>query len=147
MKWVFEKICFPLLHIKSTVYTFLSGIAISLSTNIFTTICIDKIIFSNQWNLYVSTIAFAIVSAMLLLMATKMSGFQDFTENSLDNNDKEWRNTILRDATADDFRKWVWRFLILFIALAVGIAFLATDFSWLIHCTCDISNNTRRTII
>lgn len=136
MKWLFKVICFPLLHINNNVYTFLSGIAISLATNIFTTICIDDINFAVQWNLYVSTVAFAIVSALLLFMASKMSGFQGFAYNSPESYNKTWREDVLCDATKDDYKKWVVRFFLLLFSLIVGISFLATDFSWLYERIC-----------
>lgn len=109
----------------------MSGIAISLSTNIFTTICIDDISNYSQWNLFVSTIAFAIASATLLYMVAKMSGFQGFLDNTTENFDTNWKDTIILDATKEDDRKWVIRFFALFIFLIIGIVFLATDFSWL----------------
>lgn len=141
MKWIFEKICFPMLHINNNVYTFLSGIAISLATNIFTTICIDDYSFTTQWNLYVSTIAFAIVSALLLFMASKMSGFQGFVFNSSENYDSEWRETIMKEATEEDYKKWVLRYFLLVIFLIIGIAFLATDFAWLLQKPCEITTS------
>ena len=33
MNWIYERICIPLMQINNNVYTFLSGILISLSTN------------------------------------------------------------------------------------------------------------------
>lgn len=132
MKKLFRLICFPFLHVNNNVYTFLSGIAISLATNIFTTICIDDIGFTTQWNLYVSTLAFAMISAILLYMATKMSGFQSFAYSPTDNFDKEVREIIVLEATEDDYKKWLLRFFILFVLIIIGIAFLVTDFSWLI---------------
>lgn len=141
MKWLFEKICFPLLHINNNVYTFLSGIAISLATNIFTTICIDDYSFTTQWNLYVSTITFAMVSALLLYMAAKMSGFQGFAYSSIENYDREWRDTILKEATEEDYKKWLFRYFILLVLLIIGIAFLATNFSWLFEKSCKITTS------
>lgn len=73
MKFIYNKICLYLLHINNNVYTFLSGIAISLATNIFTTICIDEYEFIAQWNLYLSTICFALISAVLLYLASAVS--------------------------------------------------------------------------
>ena len=131
VKFLFKKICFPLLHINNSVYSFMSGIAISLSTNIFTTICIDDISNYSQWNLFVSTIAFTIVSATLLYMVSKMSGFQGFVNNTTENFDTIWKETIILEATKEDAQKWVISFFILFIFLIIGIVFLATDFSWL----------------
>lgn len=56
MKWLFKVICLPLLHINHNVYTFLSGIAISLATNVFTTIYIDNYSIITQWNVYLATV-------------------------------------------------------------------------------------------
>lgn len=134
MKFVYNKICICLLHVNNNVYTFLSGIAISLATNIFTTICIDEYKFDVQWNLYLSTACFTLVSVVLLYVATEISGFQNFAFNSVDNFNKEQRRGIIREATEDAYKKWIGLYMLLLVSLMFGIAFMAIDCSNMVIC-------------
>lgn len=127
MKFIYNKICLYLLHINNNVYTFLSGIAISLATNIFTTISIDEYEFIVQWNLYLSTICFALISALLLYLATEISGFQNFAFNSTDNFSKEQQRAIIREATENSYRKWTSLFILLLLLLILGIVSMTID--------------------
>lgn len=126
MKKFFSVICSPLLRVNNNAYTFLGGIVISLSTNIFTSICIDEMSFFEQWNLYLSSFLFAMVSALLLFMAAKMSGFQEFANNP---GNSDWKKSIVDDATSGDYIKWVFRYLFLFVLIVAGITFLAINVS------------------
>ena len=120
MKTIFDYICYPLLHINNNVYTFLSGIAISVSTNIFSTIVTDTIGFCSQWNLYVSVLSFLISGALLLYMAAKMMRFQNlaFSQNG-------WKESIIKDATNSDYKKWILRFSLVILFTILGIVFLS----------------------
>lgn len=129
MKFIYNKICLYLLHINNNVYTFLSGIAISLATNIFTTICIDEHEFIAQWNLYLSTICFGLISAVLLYLATEISGFQNFAFNSADNFSKEQQRAIILEATENSYRKWTSIFILLLVLIILGIASMTIDCS------------------
>ena len=131
MKIIYELICLPLLHINSNVYTFFSGIAVSVTTNIFTTICIDDFPFSSQWNLYVATFSFTILSGLLLFIATKISGFQEFANNPSNEFNNQMKERIIHEATEWEYKKWVRRYFLVAISLAVGIVFFAIDFSCL----------------
>lgn len=138
MKFIYNKICLYLLHINNNVYTFLSGIAISLATNIFTTISIDEYEFIVQWNLYLSTICFALISALLLYLATEISGFQNFAFNSADNFSKEQQRAIIREATENSYRKWTSLFILLLLLLILGIVSMTIDCSKIVayfNCT------------
>lgn len=131
MKLIYEFICLPLLHINSNVYTFFSGIAISVATNIFTTICIDDFPFSSQWNLYVATFSFTILSGLLLYIATKISGFQEFANNPGNEFNNQMKDIIIHEATEENYKSWVKRYFLIVVSLGAGIVFLITDFSWL----------------
>ena len=131
MKLIYEIICLPLLHINSNVYTFFSGIAISVATNIFTTICIDDFPFSSQWNLYVATFSFTILSGLLLYIATKISGFQEFANNPGNEFNNQMKDIIIHEATEENYKSWVKRYFLIVVSLGAGIVFLITDFSWL----------------
>lgn len=71
MNWIYERICIPLMQINNNVYTFLSGILISLSTNIFTTLCFEKFELAKQWHIYLATLLFAASGAICIFLATK----------------------------------------------------------------------------
>lgn len=129
MKKVFSVICFPLLRINNNIYTFFSGIAISLSTNLFSTICIDGIHYCEQWNLYVASIVFATVSALLLFISAKLSGVQEFLRTSGKDYDHNLQKSILEEATSGEYTKWVLRYFFLLSLLVAGIILLAIEVS------------------
>lgn len=131
MKKIYKFICIPLLHINSNVYTFFSGIAVSVATNIFTTICIDDFSFSSQWNLYVATLSFTILSGLLLFISTKISGFQEFANNPGNEFDNQMKDTIIYEATEENYKSWVKRYFLVVLSLVIGVVFFSTDFSWL----------------
>ena len=131
MKLIYEFICLPLLHINSNVYTFFSGIAISVATKIFTSICMDDFPFSSQWNLYVATFSFTILSGLLLYIATKISGFQEFANNPGNEFNNQMKDIIIHEATEENYKSWVKRYFLIVVSLGAGIVFLITDFSWL----------------
>ena len=141
MKKIFKHVCLPLFHVNNNVYSFLGGIAISLATNLFSTICIDSISFTNQWNLYVSSFSFVIVSALLLYIASKLAGFQGFVNSPDIREDDDLKEDTILDATKDEYKKWAITYLLCAFFLLMGIAFLATDFSWIIRCSVFINNN------
>lgn len=140
MKYLFKKTCLPLLHINSNVYTFFSGIAISLATGIFSAICIDDVTFYAQWNLYVSTIFFALLSGLLLYIATKISGFQEFANSPGDEFDTQTKEMIIYEATKDNYKQWLKRYFFVVVFLIVGIIFLAVDFPGLAYNLMQNSN-------
>lgn len=125
IKKVFFVLCFPLLRVNNNIYTFLSGVAISLSTNLFSSICIDDIHYCNQWNLYLASLAFATVSAFLLFIATKLSGVQEFIRTCGRDYDFNSKKRIVEEATSGEYIKWVIRYFILFSLLIAGIILLA----------------------
>lgn len=131
MRVIYKYICLPLLHINSNVYTFFSGIAVSVATNIFTTVCIDEIPFSRQWNLYVASFSFIILSGLLLFIATKISSFQEFANNPGNEFNNQMKEIIIHDATEQDYKNWVKRYFFVIVSLILGIVFLVTDFCWL----------------
>lgn len=129
MKIIYKFICLPLLHINSNVYTFFSGIAVSVATNIFTTICIDDFPFLCQWNLYVSSFSFTILSGLLLFIATKISGFQEFANNQGNEFNNHMKDIIIHEATEENYKSWVKSYFLVVVSLVAGIVFFAIDFS------------------
>ena len=105
MNWIYERICIPLMQINNNVYTFLSGILISLSTNIFTTLCFEKFELAKQWHIYLATLLFTASGAICLFLATKMTPYQNYIISKQIIDLSERRN-VIRDATYG--RKWIW---------------------------------------
>ena len=120
MKWIYEHICIPLMQINNNVYTFISGILISLSTNIFTTLCFEKFDFFEQWHIYLSTILFAISGAVCIYIATKMTGFQNYIISKQIIDPVE-RKEIIKDVTMKQRKLWLISFFVL-----ISTAILAT---------------------
>ena len=128
MKWIYERICIPLMHVNNNVYTFLSGILVSLSTNIFTTLCFQKIDLAKQWHIYLATLMFAISGALCIFLATKMTPFQNYiiSKQIIDLSE---RRDVIRDATSG--RKWTWvvSYCVLIVALLAGAALLVVNYA------------------
>ena len=127
MKWLYDHICMPLMQINNNVYTFFSGILISLSTNIFTTLCFEKFDFIKQWHVYCATVLFAISGAMSIYIATKMTGFQNYiiSKQIIDPVEKK---EIIKDVTMKQRGIWLAAFLILLSTTIVAVALLIINY-------------------
>lgn len=124
---MFKKICIPLMLINNNVYTFISGIFISLSTNIITTLCFEKYE-SRQIFLYVSSILFAVSGAYCIFLATKISGFQNFIMNKPKILSKDEQYQIVFDIEMENSNKWIWRYICLILSTFVGIVLLLINY-------------------
>lgn len=127
MKKVFSVLCLPLLQIDNNIYSFMSGIFVSLATNIFTTLCFEQYNLGGQWYYYLSTVMFLTASALCLFLATKLGGVQNYIKNSprIQPNEKK---QILLDATTDKCMRWFLAFFCLFASVILGVLFLAYNF-------------------
>lgn len=124
---LFKKICAPLMLINDNVYTFISGILLSLSTGIITTFCIEKIPFKDSWHMYVSSIMYTIAGAMLIYITSQVSACQKYIseKNVLDAKD---RQGIIYDCEHKRCSFWVTFFITLCIFLVAGTAFLFLNY-------------------
>ncbi len=120
-------LCILLMIINNNVYTFTSGILISLSTNIFTSLCFDHCEFIKYWNMYLSTVLFAIASAMCIFVAVKITGFQNYISNKNITNIKE-KIEIIKDVTQLKYKIWIVSYIILFISVLFGTILLAINY-------------------
>lgn len=127
MKKIYERCCVPLMLVDNNVYTFLSGILISLATNIFTTLCFEKFDFFGQWHLYVSTVMYAVSGAVCILIATKTTGFQNYIYSKQIINSAEKRQITI-DVTSKEAGKWIVRYVLLFMSLVLGTVLLAVNY-------------------
>ncbi len=128
MNWIYEHICIPLMQINNNVYTFLSGILISLSTNIFTTLCFEKFELAKQWHIYLATLLFAASGAICIFLATKMTPYQNYIISKQIIDLSERRN-VIRDATSE--RKWIWvlSYFVLIVTTLAGTALLVVNYA------------------
>lgn len=124
---VYRKFCVPLMLISNNVYTFISGILLSLSTGIFTTLCIEKITFFSGWNLYLATVLYLVAGALCIYIATKISSYQNYiTMNKIIN--IEDKKSIINDFEASKGRVWFATFGMLFVSLIAGTGLLIMNF-------------------
>lgn len=127
MDWIYEHICIPLMLINNSVYTFISGILISLSTNIFTTLCFEKFNFSLQWHIYLATILFAVSGALCIYLATKMTAYQNYIISKQIIIPFE-RRAVIRDVTSKRKTIWFISFLALFLTVLIGTILLIINY-------------------
>ncbi|MBQ9517207.1 MAG: hypothetical protein IJR60_03950 [Eubacterium sp.] len=128
MNWIYEKICIPLMLVNNNVYAFLSGILISLSTNIFTTLCFKQFDLATQWHIYLTTLLFAASGAICIYLSTKMTAYQNYIINKkiFDLSD---RKSVIRDVTLEKKKIWTIAFLILFLTLIAGTILLIVNYA------------------
>lgn len=124
---MYRKICIPLMLINNNVYTFISGILVSLSINIFTTLCFEKSTLLANWFMYLSTIVFLLASALCMYLAAKLTGFQNFIIKK-NITDYESKKSIVLDATKDKNAKWVIIYSCTALMVIIGVFLLVFNF-------------------
>lgn len=128
MNWIYERICIPLMQINNNVYTFLSGILISLSTNIFTTLCFKEFDLANQWHLYLATLLFATSGATCIFLSTKITPCQNYII-SRQIIDLSERRKVIKDVTSGKKLTWVISFSVLLVTSLAGVALLVVNYA------------------
>ncbi|MBE5884790.1 MAG: hypothetical protein E7284_00075 [Lachnospiraceae bacterium] len=124
---MYKKIFVPLMLINNNVYTFVSGIFISLSINIFTSLCFEKSKLYNSWFMYLASLVFLVASALCMYLATKLSKFQNYIiEKRV--MDYEKKKSIVLDATKKVHTKWVVTYICTVLMVIVGILLLVFNF-------------------
>lgn len=114
--------------INNNVYTFLSGILVSLSINIFTSLCFEKGSFCSNWFLYLASVIFLLTSALCMHLAAKISKFQNYIiEKRII--DYESKQAIVIDATKQAYIKWIVLYACIFLMSFSGIILLAFNFT------------------
>ncbi len=128
MKFFYNKICRPLMLINYNVYTFISGIILSLSTGIFTTLCLERVgMFAQDWHLYVSTVLYLISGALCIYIATKLTPLHDYVQSGSIPNTNE-RYEIVDGVFGTQYKFWVAVFAALILTLIGGTVFMALNF-------------------
>jgi hypothetical protein len=111
------------MQINSNIYAFLSGILVSLSTNIFTTLCFESISLRSQWYNCLSTLLLMISGALCMYISVKVSSFQNFISSKQIKNHKDIRE-IIEDVTISRKQVWVICYAILVLITIAGFVFL-----------------------
>jgi hypothetical protein len=127
MEVLFKKVSVPLMMIHNNVYVFLSGIFVSLSINIFTSLCFERASLSKHWHLYLATLFFLLASALFMYIAAKISKFQNYIiEKRVIEHSK--KHDIIIDATKNNRVKWVIIFALIVFIIIVGAVLLVMNF-------------------
>jgi p-aminobenzoyl-glutamate transporter AbgT len=124
---MYEKICIPLLQINSNIYAFLSGILVSLSTNIFAALCFEPVNFCYQWHYYFSTLLLMVSGAICMYISVKVVNFQNYISQK-QITDQKSKKEIVRDATALHKAAWIICYSLFFVFLITG--FITLGLSW-----------------
>lgn len=127
MKYIFKKICVPLLCVNNNVYAFVSGIMISLATNIFATLCFQLLDLKSQLYQYLASFVFAVASAICLYVSTKTSAMQNYISSKKIRHLKD-REKIISDVTATEYKKWIAVYSGLFVTIVIGVVLLLFGF-------------------
>ena len=127
MKKLFEKFCIPLMLIDNNVYTFISGIVLSLSTGIITTFCLEKTPLSESWHMYASSAIYMAVGAMLIYITSQITSYQNYI---LANRilDPQTKKDVIKDHESHRSTFWVMFYLLLNIFLIAGTVLLFLNY-------------------
>lgn len=126
MKKIFQKICIPLMLVDNNVYAFLSGILISLSTNIFTSLCFETFNIKTQWHLYISSLMLLISGAIKMFLAVKITKYQDYFISKQIRDTVEKRKIVI-DITKSNYVKWTLAYIVLITSLILGLCLVSIN--------------------
>lgn len=127
MKKIFDCICIPLMLINNNVYTFVSGIVLSLSTGIITTLCLEEESFASSWHLYSSAILFMAAGALFIYVASQITSYQVYISSKQIVISEE-KKSIVNDFEAHRYKFWLVIFLCLSTTLLLGTALLFLNY-------------------
>lgn len=127
MRRIFNCVCISLMLINNNVYTFISGILLSLSTGMVTTLCFEKTPFAESWHLYVSSIIYTISGALFIYVATRITAYQNYIA-SKQILERKTQREIIADFEAQRYRFWVFMFLGVIISLISGTILLFLNY-------------------
>ena len=113
--------------INNNVYTFMSGIVLSLSTGIITTLCLEKEPFATSWHLYSSSILFTISGALFIYVASQITSYQVYISSKQIVVSEE-KKSIVHDFEAHRYIFWLIIFLCLVTTLLFGTALLFANY-------------------
>jgi hypothetical protein len=120
---MFKRTIVPLIRINTNVYAFLSGIWISLATNIFTSLCFIPFVLKTQWHQYLASLFFSIAGAASLIVSIKVSKLQDYISER--SQSKERLDEYILAFTEGSRLLWCVFFVILVLSILIGIVMLS----------------------
>ncbi len=124
---MYKKIIVPLMLINNNVYTFLSGIFVSLSINIFTSLCFEKSSVYDSWFMYLASLMLLLASTLCMYLAAKLSKFQNYIiEKRII--DYENKKSIVLDATNKMHTKCVITYICTVVMVIGGTILLVFNF-------------------
>lgn len=147
MIYLYNKTCVLLMRVESSRYALLSGIIISLATNIFTSLCCDTIPLSEQYHKYISVVLFIISGALCLLFEggikkyqTELIKIRDSTIAEIKNKSKQsggnyldeiknicslsWQDQQFLTIISNDKKKLFYEFFIMCMTISGGVFFV-----------------------
>ncbi|MCM1286887.1 MAG: hypothetical protein NC240_01155 [Clostridium sp.] len=113
--------------VNNNVYTFISGIFVALSVNIFTSLCFEKADIYAHWHLYLSTLIFLLTGALCMYFAAKLSKFQNYIieKHVIDYGKKR---EIVLEATKNAYVKWTLIYIVQIVVFIFGIILLVLNY-------------------
>lgn len=127
MKKIFKKLCVPLMLVNNNVYTFISGILLSLATGVVTELCLEKTPFLESWHLYTASIVYVISGALFIYVATHITTYQNYiASNKIV--DRKAQYGIIEDFEAHRYCLWVCIFLGVIFSLIAGTILLFLNY-------------------
>lgn len=124
---MYRKICVPLMMINNNVYSFISGIFVSLAINIFTSLCIERCGLNDRWFMYLAVLVFLLTSILCMYLAAKLSRFQSYIIDKHIVNYEEKIGIIL-EATQVNKSKWILIYFCSVLLTIIGSGLLAFNF-------------------
>ena len=112
--------------VDNNVYAFLSGILISLSTNIFTSLCFETFNIKTQWHLYISSLMLLISGAIKMFLAVKITKYQDYFISKQIRDTVEKRKIVI-DITKSNYVKWTLAYIVLITSLILGLCLVSIN--------------------
>ena len=147
MAYLCNKTCVLLMRVESNRYALLSGIIISLATNIFTSLCCDTTPFIEQYYQYISVILFIISGSLCLFFEGWIKKYQielrkikDSTIDEIMEKSKQsgnyslneikdicslsWQDNQILTIISDDKKRLFYKFIIMCVTIFLGVIFV-----------------------
>lgn len=109
---------------NSNVYSYISGIFVSLATNILASLCIEKRDFPNRAFLLGATVAFLASSIAFMWLAGKLSRFQDYIRRKKEIRNDNDRIKIVKNAMKLKYREYLLAYAIAILTPIIGVVLL-----------------------
>ena len=100
----------------------------SLSTNIFTTLCFEPSTYATHWQKFASSFFFIFTSSMCLVVSVKVVNIQNyFISKKISDNDE--KQDIIKDITKSTRLEWWGYFILIFFFFTAAICMLGVPAS------------------